>query len=61
MTGDIFIYFRIKDDLPRSDANREYYLQNVDAQLGNSDVVGPGGALGMFNNVVIMLKTVPVI
>merc|ERR1719309_1415393 len=37
---------RIKDDLPRSDANREYYLQNVDAQLGNSDVVGPGGALG---------------
>jgi len=37
---------KIKDDLPRSDANREYYLQNVDAQLGNSEVVGPGGALG---------------
>ena len=37
---------RIKDDLPKSDANREYYLQNVDAQLASSDVVGPGGALG---------------
>jgi len=37
---------RIKDDLPKSDANREYYLQNVDAQLANSDVIGPGGVLG---------------
>jgi len=37
---------KIKDDLPRSDVNREYYLQNVDAELGNSAVVGPGGVLG---------------
>merc|ERR1712013_384632 len=37
---------KIKDDLPKSDVNREYYLQNVDAQLANSDTVGPGGALG---------------
>jgi len=37
---------KIKDDLPRSDVNREYYLQNVDAALANSSDVGPGGALG---------------
>merc|ERR1712179_264961 len=37
---------KIKDDLPKSDVNREYYLQNVDAQLATSDTVGPGGALG---------------
>ena len=37
---------KIKDDLPRSDVNREYYLQGVDAQLGSSDTIGPGGALG---------------
>jgi len=37
---------KIKDDLPRSDVNREYYLQGVDAQLGTSDTIGPGGALG---------------
>jgi len=37
---------KIKDDLPTSAVNREYYLQNVDAQLGSSDSIGPGGALG---------------
>eukprot|EP00092_Neocalanus_flemingeri_P041763 GFUD01045488.1.p1 GENE.GFUD01045488.1~~GFUD01045488.1.p1 ORF type:complete len:393 (-),score=140.32 GFUD01045488.1:170-1348(-) len=37
---------KIKDDLPKSDVNREYYLQNVDAALATSDTIGPGGALG---------------
>merc|ERR1712042_314133 len=37
---------KVKDDLPKSDVNREYYLQNVDSQLASSDTVGPGGALG---------------
>jgi len=37
---------KIKDDLPTSAVNREYYLQNVDAQLESSDTIGPGGVLG---------------
>jgi len=36
---------KIKDELPTSSVNREYYLQNVDAQLAESGT-GPGGALG---------------
>lgn len=36
---------KIKDDLPTSSVNREYYLQNVDAQLAEGGN-GPGGALG---------------
>jgi len=37
---------KIKDDLPKSDVNREYYLQNVDSQLALGGDNGPGGALG---------------
>lgn len=37
---------KIKDDLPRSDVNREYYLQGVDSDLASSESMGPGGALG---------------
>ena len=38
---------RIKDDLPKSDVNREYYIQNQDRELGNNpDYNGPGGTLG---------------
>ena len=38
---------RIKDDLPKSDVNREYYIQNADRELGtNPDYNGPGGTLG---------------
>merc|ERR1719454_2534502 len=37
---------KIKDELPKSDVNREYYLQNVDSALAESASIGPGGALG---------------
>jgi len=38
---------KVKDDLPRSDVNREYYIQNVDTELANNpDYNGPAGALG---------------
>ena len=34
---------RIKDDLPKSDVNREYYIQNADRELStNADYNGPG-------------------
>ena len=31
---------KIKDELPKSDVNREYYLQNVDSALANSASIG---------------------
>jgi len=38
---------KVKDDLPRSDVNREYYIQNIDTELANSpDYHGPAGAVG---------------
>lgn len=37
---------KIKDELPKSDVNREYYLQNVDNAMAESASIGPGGALG---------------
>jgi len=37
---------KIKDELPKSDVNREYYLQNVDQSLADAGAVGPGGSLG---------------
>ena len=38
---------KVKDDLPRSDVNREYYIQNIDSDLANNpDYNGPAGALG---------------
>jgi len=38
---------KVKDDLPRSDVNREYYIQNIDSELAqNPDYHGPAGALG---------------
>lgn len=27
---------RIKDDLPRSEVNKEYYIQNTDSEVSNS-------------------------
>ena len=38
---------KVKDDLPRSDVNREYYIQNIDSEIANNpDHVGPAGAVG---------------
>jgi len=38
---------KVKDDLPRSDVNREYYIQNIDTELANNpDYNGPAGAVG---------------
>ena len=31
---------KVKDDLPRSDVNREFYLQNMDRQIAESDGTG---------------------
>lgn len=42
---------RIKDDLPKSDVNREYYIQNADRELAtNSDYHGPAGTLGKISS-----------
>jgi len=38
---------KVKDDLPRSDVNKEYYIQNIDQELANNpDHHGPAGAVG---------------
>ncbi len=37
---------KVKDDIPKSDVNREYYLQQVDAQLAQTDGTVAAGALG---------------
>lgn len=37
---------KIKDDLPRSDVNKEYYVQNIDKEIGNIDATSPAGAVG---------------
>lgn len=36
----------VKDNLPQSDVNKEYYLQNVDSQLATTGKTEPGGAVG---------------
>lgn len=36
----------VKDDLPKSDVNKEYYLQNMEKQLANTGKTDPGGAVG---------------
>merc|ERR1712037_578283 len=42
---------RIKDDLPKSDVNREYYIQNADRELANNpDYHGPAGTLGKISS-----------
>lgn len=37
---------KIKDDLPRSDVNKEYYVQNIDSEIGKIDPTSPAGAVG---------------
>jgi len=41
---------RLADDLPKSDVNREYYIQNVDRELATSGDNGPGGTLGKLSS-----------
>uniref|UniRef100_A0A8C7P3W0 Pre-mRNA-splicing factor RBM22 n=1 Tax=Oncorhynchus mykiss TaxID=8022 RepID=A0A8C7P3W0_ONCMY len=36
----------IKDDVPKSDVNKEYYTQNAEREIGNSDGTRPVGLLG---------------
>uniref|UniRef100_A0A8D9FH74 Pre-mRNA-splicing factor RBM22 n=1 Tax=Cacopsylla melanoneura TaxID=428564 RepID=A0A8D9FH74_9HEMI len=37
---------KIKDDIPKSDVNKEYYIQNMDHEIGKIDGTTPAGALG---------------
>lgn len=37
---------KIKDDLPRSEVNKEYYVQNIDKEISNIDPTTPAGAVG---------------
>ncbi|XP_075226297.1 pre-mRNA-splicing factor RBM22 [Lycorma delicatula] len=37
---------RIKDDLPRSEVNKEYYIQNMDSEMGKIDSTTPAGSVG---------------
>ncbi|KAF6203434.1 hypothetical protein GE061_001765 [Apolygus lucorum] len=37
---------KIKDDLPRSDVNKEYYIQNIDSEMNKLDKTQPGPAGG---------------
>ncbi|KAL2095221.1 hypothetical protein ACEWY4_009940 [Coilia grayii] len=36
----------IKDDMPKSDVNKEYYTQNMEREIANSDGTRPVGQLG---------------
>uniref|UniRef100_A0A8C1Y0P8 Pre-mRNA-splicing factor RBM22 n=1 Tax=Cyprinus carpio TaxID=7962 RepID=A0A8C1Y0P8_CYPCA len=40
----------IKDDIPRSDVNKEYYTQNMEREIQNSDSTRPVGMLGKAQN-----------
>ncbi|XDV37764.1 hypothetical protein PO909_007319 [Leuciscus waleckii] len=40
----------IRDDMPRSDVNKEYYAQNMERQIQNSDGTRPPGILGKSQN-----------
>lgn len=37
---------KIKDDIPRSDVNKEYYVQNIDSEINKIDATTPAGAVG---------------
>jgi pre-mRNA-splicing factor RBM22/SLT11 len=42
---------RVKDDLPKSDVNREYYIQNIDRELAEDpDYHGPAGTIGKLSS-----------
>ncbi|XP_016329461.1 pre-mRNA-splicing factor RBM22-like [Sinocyclocheilus anshuiensis] len=45
----------IKDDMPRSDVNKEYYTQNMEREIQNSDGTRPVGMLGKAQNLSDML------
>ncbi|TRY98383.1 hypothetical protein DNTS_021804, partial [Danionella cerebrum] len=36
----------VKDDIPRSDVNKEYYTQNMEREIANSDGTRPVGMIG---------------
>lgn len=37
---------KITDDMPKSDVNKEYYTQNMEREIANTDGNGPVGAVG---------------
>lgn len=37
---------KIKDDIPKSDVNKEYYIQNMDHEIGKIDGTTPAGSVG---------------
>jgi len=41
---------KMAEQMPQSAVNREYFLQNQDAELAKRDDNGPGGALGKMNS-----------
>uniref|UniRef100_A0A6M2DS05 Pre-mRNA-splicing factor RBM22 n=1 Tax=Xenopsylla cheopis TaxID=163159 RepID=A0A6M2DS05_XENCH len=37
---------KVEDDLPRSDVNKEYYIQNMDSEMAKGENIHPSGAVG---------------
>lgn len=37
---------KVKDDIPRSEVNKEYYVQNIDNEISKLDATTPAGAVG---------------
>ena len=44
---------KMAEQMPQSAVNREYFLQNQDAELAKRDDNGPGGALGRFHQLIL--------
>lgn len=36
---------KVKDDIPRSEVNKEYYVQNIDNEISKGDLTTPAGSL----------------
>ncbi|CAI9176914.1 unnamed protein product [Rangifer tarandus platyrhynchus] len=50
---DVGLY--IKDDMPKSNVNKEYYTQNMEREISNSDGMWPVGMLGKATSISDML------
>uniref|UniRef100_A0A0V0G8K8 Pre-mRNA-splicing factor RBM22 n=2 Tax=Triatominae TaxID=70999 RepID=A0A0V0G8K8_TRIDM len=54
---------KVKDDLPRSDVNKEYYIQNIDAEMNKLDktepVVGGGKSAAASDMLLKLARTTP--
>ncbi|XP_004926745.1 pre-mRNA-splicing factor RBM22 [Bombyx mandarina] len=53
---------KVQDDLPRNEVNKEYYIQNLESQLSNSDPTQPTNSLkskGSSDLLVRLARTAP--